>query len=296
MSDRWYGDRDRGRGRGGRPGGGRPQGPGRPGGGRPDDGEGRREFRDRPRDRGRRDPRGPQSAERLSGDRLVYGRNPVRELIRAGRRRVRLVHCLPQLADAAWLADQTVQVAVADDLDVLAGTSDHQGIVAECAPYPYVALSELVGRPGTVVVLDEITDPRNVGAIARSAEATGAIGLVLPERRSAQVNATVCKTSAGAIEHLHVAVVRNIADAVQELKDGGAWTYGAAMDGTPVGDLDLTGSVALVLGGEGKGLRPRVAGACDALVSLPMVGKVDSLNVSAAAAVLMYAAFTAQQG
>lgn len=288
MSDRWHDDRDRGRGRGGRP------GSGRPGGGRPD--EGRREFRDRPRDRGRRDGRSAPSGERPSGDRLVYGRNPVRELIRAERRRVRLVHCLPQLADASWLAGQTVQVAVADDLDVLAGTSDHQGIVAECAPYPYVPLVELVGRPGTVVVLDEITDPRNVGAIARTAEATGAIGLVLPERRSAQVNATVCKTSAGAIEHLHVAVVRNIADAVDELKRGGAWTYGAAMDGTPVGDLDLTGSVALVLGGEGKGLRPRVAGACDALVSLPMVGQVDSLNVSAAAAVLMYAAFTAQQG
>lgn len=290
MSDRWRDDRDRGRGRGGRPGGGRP------GNGRPGDGEGRREFRDRPRDRGRRDRGAGQGGERVASDRLVYGRNPVRELIRAGRRRVRLVHCLPQLADASWLHGQTVQVAVADDLDVLAGTSDHQGIVAECAPYPYVELAELVGRPGTVVVLDEITDPRNVGAIARTAEATGAIGLVLPERRSAQVNATVCKTSAGAIEHLHVAVVRNVADAVQDLKAGGAWTYGAAMDGTPVGDLDLTGSVALVLGGEGKGLRPRVAGACDALVSLPMVGQVDSLNVSAAAAVLMYAAFTAQRG
>lgn len=296
MSDRWYGDGDRGRSRGGRPGGGRPGGGGgRPGGGRPDD-AGRREFRDRPRDRGRRDARSPQAGERPSGDRLVYGRNPVRELIRAGRRRVRLVHCLPQLADASWLADQTVQVAQADDLDVLAGTGDHQGIVAECAPYPYVPLADLIGRPGTVIVLDEITDPRNVGAIARTAEATGAVGLVLPERRSAQVNATVCKTSAGAIEHLHVAVVRNVADAVQELKDGGAWTYGAAMGGTPVGQLDLTGSVALVLGGEGKGLRPRVAGACDALVSLPMVGQVDSLNVSAAAAVLMYAAFNAQQG
>ncbi len=209
---------------------------------------------------------------------------------------MRIVHALPQLADAAWLAGETVQVAVADDLDVLAGTSDHQGIVAECAPYPYVELRELVGRPGTVVVLDEITDPRNVGAIARTAEATGAIGLVLPERRAAQVNATVCKTSAGAIEHLSVAIVRNIADAVAELKAGGAWTYGAAMDGTPVGKVDLSGSAAIVLGGEGRGLRPRVASACDDLISLPMVGKVDSLNVSAAAAVLLYAAMSAQQG
>ncbi|MEH3055135.1 MAG: 23S rRNA (guanosine(2251)-2'-O)-methyltransferase RlmB [Patulibacter minatonensis] len=281
----------RGPGGGGR--GGRPDrfDRGAAGGGRPDPGAGRREFRDRDRDRGRRSAGGD---ERPSGDRLVYGRNPVRELIRAGRRHVRIVHALPQLADAPWLSEQTVQVVSADDLEVLAGTHDHQGIVAECAPYPYVELASLIGRPGTVIVLDEITDPRNVGAIARTAEATGAIGLVVPERRAAQVNATVCKTSAGAIEHLHVAVVRNVADAVQELKAGGAWTYGAAMDGAAFGDLDLTGSVALVLGGEGKGLRPRVAGACDALVSLPMVGKVDSLNVSAAAAVLMYAAFTAQ--
>ena len=202
---------------------------------------------------------------------------------------------LPQLADAPWLAAEHVQVASPEDIEALAGSRDHQGIVAECGEYPYVELAELIGRKGTVIVLDEITDPRNVGAIARTAEATGAIGLVLPERRSAQVNATVCKTSAGAIEHLHVAVVRNIADAVQALKDGGAWTYGAAMGGTPVGKVDLSGSVALVLGGEGKGIRPRVASACDDLISLPMVGKVDSLNVSAAAAVLMYAAFTAQQ-
>lgn len=286
-------DGGRGSGRGGR-GGDRFGGPGDRRGGRGGDGGGRREFRDRPRDRGRREP-GPAAAERPAGDRLVYGRNPVRELIRAGRRRVRIVHCLPQIADAPWLASATVQIVSGEDLDTIAGTSDHQGVVAECAPYPYVPLAELVGRPGTVVVLDEITDPRNVGAIARTAEATGAIGLVLPERRAAQVNATVAKTSAGAIEHLKVAVVRNIADAVQELKDGGAWTYGAAMNGTPIGKVDLTGSVALVLGGEGKGLRPRVAGACDDLISLPMVGQVDSLNVSAAAAVLMYAAFTAQQ-
>jgi 23S rRNA (guanosine2251-2'-O)-methyltransferase len=279
------GGRGDGRGRGGRP--------DRHGGHGGGQGGGRREFRDRSRAPGRRE-QGP--SERPPSDRLVYGRNPVHELIRAGRRRVRIVHALPQMADAPWLADVPVQIAISEDLEVLAGSHDHQGIVAECDTYPYVKLEELIGRPGTVVVLDEITDPRNVGAIARTAEATGAVGLVLPERRAAQVNATVCKTSAGAIEHLHVAVVRNIADAVGELKQGGAWTYGAAMDGTVIGDVDLSGSVALVLGGEGKGLRPRVASACDALVSLPMVGQVDSLNVSAAAAVLMYAAFTAQQG
>ncbi|MFT4036450.1 MAG: RNA methyltransferase substrate-binding domain-containing protein, partial [Patulibacter sp.] len=128
---------------------------------------GRREFRDRPRDFGRRTPPPvPAPVERPPGDRLVYGRNPVRELLRAGRRQVRIVHALPQLAAAPWLERQAVQVASADDLDLLAGTHDHQGIVAECAAYPYVELRELVGRPGTVIVLDEITDPRNVGAIA----------------------------------------------------------------------------------------------------------------------------------
>jgi 23S rRNA (guanosine2251-2'-O)-methyltransferase len=204
------------------------------------------------------------------------------------------VHVSEQLAGAPWLEGVPVRVTNSEIIADIAGTNDHQGIVAECAGYPYVELAELVGQPGVVVVLDEITDPRNVGAIARSAEATGAIGLIIPERRSAKVTATVCKTSAGAIEHLKVAVVVNVADAIADLKAGGAWTYGAAMDGTPVDQLDLTGSVALILGGEGKGLRPRVASACDAIVSLPMVGKVDSLNVSAAAAVLLYAAMAAQ--
>ncbi|MEN0014811.1 MAG: 23S rRNA (guanosine(2251)-2'-O)-methyltransferase RlmB [Solirubrobacteraceae bacterium] len=231
----------------------------------------------------------------LATDGIVYGRNPVRELIRAKRRVVDLVHVTDQVAGAPWLDGVPKRVTNSEIVAEIAGTHDHQGIVAECSGYPYAELAELIGKPGVVIVLDEITDPRNVGAIARTAEATGAIGLVIPERRSAHVTATVCKTSAGAIEHLKVALVRNVADAVADLKAGGAWTYGAAMGGTPVGDLDLTGSVALVMGGEGKGLRPRVAEACDAQVSLTMVGNVDSLNVSAAAAVLMYAAFTAQR-
>jgi 23S rRNA (guanosine2251-2'-O)-methyltransferase len=206
-----------------------------------------------------------------------------------------MVYASEQVAGAEWLAAAPVSISSTDRLAELAGTHDHQGIVAECEPYPYVPLAKLIGKPGVVIVLDEITDPRNVGAIARTAEATGAIGLVLPERRSAHVNATVSKTSAGAIEHLKVAQVVNLSDTLEAFRKAGAWSYGAAMEGTPVGDLDLTGTVVFVLGGEGKGLRPRVASSCDSLVSLPMVGKVDSLNVSAAAAVLMYAAFTAQR-
>lgn len=288
----------RGRGQGGGPRGGR--GPGRPPrddwnqrGGSPRDE--RRQGGGTPRDRDRQ--RAPRQRDEAAppSDRLVYGRNPVRELLRAARRPVHQVYATTQVAGADWLAAAPVTIVSGDALADLAGTGDHQGVVAECGAYPYVPLSELVGQPGVVVVLDEITDPRNVGAIARSAEATGAVGLVLPERRSAHVTATVCKTSAGAIEHLKVAEVRNLSDALADLKAGGAWTYGAAMDGTPVGDLDLTGSVVFVLGGEGRGLRPRVAQNCDALVSLPMVGHVDSLNVSAAATVLLYTAFNAQR-
>lgn len=261
--------------RGGGAGGGPPRG-GR-GGSRPFDGR-----------------RGPGDGNDPPPDRLVYGRNAVCELLRAERREVFAVHATHQVASADWLEGVRVRETDPHDLADLAGSGDHQGIVAECGPYPYAPLERLIGRDGVVVVLDEITDPRNVGAIARTAEATGAIGLILPERRSAQVTATVCKTSAGAVEHLQIARVRNVTDALAQLKEGGAWSYGAAMDGTPVADVDLGGRVALVMGGEGKGLRPRVASACDVLVSLPMAGHVDSLNVSAAAAVLLYAAMGAQ--
>lgn len=279
------GGRARGGGSGGqRPGGGGQRGGGRPGGSRPGD---------HGRDRDPRSHRG--GGDDPPPERLVYGRNAVRELLRAGRRRTFRVHATEQVARLDWLRDVPVRETDPHDLTDLAGSSDHQGVVAECEPYPYAGMQDLVGRDGVVVVLDELTDPRNVGAIARTAEATGAIGLVLPDRRSAHVTATVCKTSAGAVEHLKIVRVRNIADALAELKAGGAWTYGAAMDGTPVSKLDLTGRVTLVMGGEGKGLRPRVADACDDLVSLPMDGHVDSLNVSAAAAVLLYAAMTAQR-
>jgi 23S rRNA (guanosine2251-2'-O)-methyltransferase len=258
----------------------------RPSGGAPDRGRGREE-------RGPRAGRGRTDGPPPPNDKLVYGRNPVKELLRAKRRNVHMIHCVQAAVKVPWLEGLPMHVSSAEDLFQISGTNDHQGIVAECDPYPYVELKSFVGKPGVVLVLDEITDPRNVGAIARTAEATGAVGLVLPERRSAHVNATVCKTSAGAIEHLRVAQVVNLSDTLATLKAGGAWTYGAAMGGTPFQDLELAGPVAIVLGGEGKGLRPRVASNCDALISLPMVGNVDSLNVSAAAAVLMYAAMAA---
>lgn len=181
----------------------------------------------------------------------------------------------------------------ADDLTRLAGSPDHQGVVAEVEPYPYADADEFLGAPDALVVaLDQVQDPHNLGAVCRSAEAAGATGVVIPDRRAAAVTPAVCKASAGAVEHLAVARVRNLADWLEGAKArDGLWIYGAAAGGgESYASLDLTGPVVLALGSEGKGLRPRVAGACDALVSIPMRGRAASLNVSTAAAVLLFEA------
>lgn len=209
---------------------------------------------------------------------LVYGRRPVAEAKR-GRRAVRRVLTTEDVGEA--------------ELTRLAGSPDHQGVVAEVDPYPYVdATSLLDGEAPLVVALDEVQDPHNLGAICRSAEVAGAAGLVLPRRRAAAITAAVCKASAGAVEHLPVARVRNLADWLGQAKGRpGLWVYGADAAGPGVySEVDLRGPVVLVLGSEGKGIRPRVAEACDALVSLPVRGRVASLNVSAAAAVLLFEA------
>ena len=208
---------------------------------------------------------------------IVYGRNPVAEAQR-GRRRVRRV----------WSAEDTG----AAELTRLAGSPDHQGLVAEVDPYPYADPGSLLrSSEALVVALDQVQDPHNLGAICRSAEAAGASGVVIPERRAASVTAAVAKASAGAIEHLQLARVRNLADWLGNARDAGAWVYGAA-EGAEASyeTLDFSGRVVLVLGGEGAGIRPRVASSCDALVRIPTVGRVGSLNVSAAAAVLLFAA------
>jgi 23S rRNA (guanosine2251-2'-O)-methyltransferase len=157
-------------------------------------------------------------------------------------------------------------------------------------PYPYADAAGLLAAPDPwLVALDEVTDPQNLGAVCRTAEVAGATGVILPERRSAEVTPAVCKASAGAVEHLAVAQVRNLADFLTEAKDAGCWVYGAAPGArTRYDQPDYTGGVVLVLGAEGKGLRPRVAATCDDLVSLPLRGRIESLNVSATAAVLLY--------
>jgi len=209
---------------------------------------------------------------------IVYGRRPVAEAKR-GRRRVRRV----------WTADELDGA----ELTRIAGSPEHQGIVAEVDPYPYAEPATLLERPDALILaLDQVQDPRNLGAVCRSAEAAGAAGVVIPRRRAAAITAVACKASAGAVEHLPVARVGNLADWLgREAKDAGAWVYGAdASAPAPHSDADLTGKVVLVLGGEGKGIRRRVAEACDLLISIPLAGRVASLNVSAAAAVLAFEA------
>ncbi len=216
---------------------------------------------------------------------IVYGRNAVREAIR-GPRKVRTVWATKGAAKEFPRA----VAAGADQIAARAGSDGHQGVCADVEEYRYADAAALLRTPDPVLVaLDEVTDPQNLGAVARTAECTGATGVILPERRSAEVTPAVCKASAGAVEHLAIARVRNLADFLADAKAAGCWSYGAAAGGsTPYRQVDWKGGVVLVLGAEGRGLRPRVAAACDALVSLPLRGRIDSLNVSATAAVFLY--------
>jgi 23S rRNA (guanosine2251-2'-O)-methyltransferase len=229
---------------------------------------------------------------------VLYGRNPVREALRARRRPVHRVWATRGAASEPWLRDVEVLEARPDEIAVRAGTEAHQGLCAEVGDYPYVGAAELLGAPDPLLVaLDELQDPQNLGAICRTAECVGASGVVIPERRSAEVTPAVCKASAGAVEHLSIARVRNLADFLGEAKEAGCWCYGAAVDGAaPYLEPDYRGGCVLVIGAEGRGLRPRVAAACDQLVALPMRGHVQSLNASAAAAALLYGILQRREG
>jgi 23S rRNA (guanosine2251-2'-O)-methyltransferase len=158
-------------------------------------------------------------------------------------------------------------------------------------PYPYVELEDLLAAPDPlVVVLDGVTDPHNLGAVLRVAEGAGASGVVIPKDRAAGVTAAAVKASAGASEHVPIARVTNLRRAIDRMKEAGLWVYAAEVGGTPYTELDLTGPVGLVLGSEGRGMRRLVREGCDGAVSIPMLGAVGSLNVSVAAAVLLYEA------
>ena len=231
--------------------------------------------------------RAPESPRERGRD-IVYGRNAVREALR-GRRRVHRIWATEATARDGW-SGAPVKLVPAAEIEALAGSDAHQGVVAEVDPYPYADAAELLTAPDPLLVaLDEVTDPQNLGAVCRTAECAGATGVILPERRSAEVTAAVCKASAGAVEHLPVARVRNLADFLADAKSAGCWCYGAAAGATTRYDQpEYAGGVVMVLGAEGRGLRPRVAAACDDLVALPLHGRIGSLNVSATAAVLVY--------
>lgn len=170
-------------------------------------------------------------------------------------------------------------------------------MVAEVDPYPYADPNALLRRDGALLVaLDQVQDPRNLGAVARSAEFAGAAGLVIPDRRSAEVTAVACKASAGAVEHLEIARVRNLADWLRDARGAEFWIWGADAEAEKAPwEIHLTGSTVLVLGGEGAGIRPRVAAACDGFMALPKAGRVESLNVSAAASALLFEAARQRQ-
>jgi 23S rRNA (guanosine2251-2'-O)-methyltransferase len=223
---------------------------------------------------------------------LVYGRRAVHEVLRGRREVIELLATERAIAAEPWLAEARPKVRPDRELTELADTRDHQGAVARVEPYRYADAYELAARDSPMLaVLDKVTDPRNLGAVCRSAEGAGATGVIVPAHGAAIVTPAVARASAGAIEHLPIAVVTNLARFLEEVKGPQLWVYGAAGDaGATMWDTDLTGGVALVLGAEGKGLRPLVRRTCDALVSIPLAGEVESLNVSVAAAVLLYEA------
>jgi 23S rRNA (guanosine2251-2'-O)-methyltransferase len=226
---------------------------------------------------------------------LVYGRRPVHEALRGPREVLELQATERALKAEPWLREENVvrvQVEPERELTAAAGTPDHQGVVARVEPYRYADAYEIAAGPAPLLAcLDSVTDPRNLGAVCRTAEGAGASGVVVPAHRSARVTAAVCRASAGAVEHLPVALVKNLARYLGEVKSPRLWVWAAAGDAdTTMWDADLAGGVALVLGAEGTGLRPLVRRTCDAAVAIPLAGRIESLNVSVAAAILLYEA------
>jgi 23S rRNA (guanosine2251-2'-O)-methyltransferase len=247
--------------------------------------------------------RGPVSRAAEAEERPLYGRNPVLELLRAGGRRVEEIAILsdgrgPALHELLGLAKrQGVKISyrTRDQLTAIAGDPHHQGVVARVAGASYTSLADLLEIPGRrgeapfLLALDQVQDPRNLGAVLRTAEATGVHGVVVPKHHAVGLTGAAAKSAMGAAELVPVAREANLVNVLETIKKEGIWVIGAApTGGKALWDTDLTGSLCLVLGGEGEGLRPLVARTCDLLVSLPMRGRLGSLNISAAAAVLCY--------
>lgn len=240
--------------------------------------------------------------EKESGNNIIAGRNPVMEAIRSGREIDRLL-----VAHGAANGSVTAIIAKCHErgilikevspskLDYLTGGANHQGIAVMIATQEYCQVDDILAvaqernEKPFIIICDEIEDPHNLGAIIRTAEAAGVHGIIIPKRRSASLNVTVAKAASGALEYMKVARVTNISNEIDRLKEKGIWVFGADMDGDDYTKTDFDIPCALVIGNEGKGIGTLVAKKCDGIISLPMVGKINSLNASVAAGILMYA-------
>ncbi len=262
---------------------------------------------DRQRASGGRPPRSDHagsSATRRAGRELLYGRQPVRELLRAGRRRVAAIHLLarakatPELDEIVETAEKrNIRLNLADGqkLEGLVGDVNHQGVVADVFPFRYVSYKKMLSEAGQdknalFLFLDHLEDPQNVGSLLRSAEAAGVTGVVIPQHRAVGITPAVVRASAGAAEHMSIAIVPNLVRCMKLLQERNVWFAGleAGEESTLISETDLTGAVGIVVGSEGKGLRRLVRETCDFLVKLPMHGSVSSLNAGVAGAIAMF--------
>jgi len=234
-------------------------------------------------------------------DDMIIGRNAVLELLKSGRtvdsvlmssgdKKGTIVQIMAKCREKGIVLKEVSSVK----LDFMCAKGNHQGVIALCAVHEYASLDDIFeaaekkGQPPFIIICDEIEDPHNLGAIIRTAEAVGANGLIIPKRRSASLSFSVAKASAGATEYLPVVKVSNLVQTIEELKQRGVWIFGAHMEGNPWCKADLKGSVAIVIGSEGNGIGNLIKQKCDLLLSLPMSGKINSLNASVAGGILMY--------
>lgn len=232
---------------------------------------------------------------------VIEGRNPVLEALKSGRTINKILvskgekhGSLREILKIAKEKGLVIQEVDKKKLDSLAQSNNHQGIIAMVAPHSYVEVEDILARAQAkgetpfLLLLDGIEDPHNLGSILRSADGAGVHGVIIPQRRAVALTAVVAKTSAGAIEHVPVARVTNIVQTIEDLKKKGVWVAGAHMEGNLYTETKLTGPLALVIGGEGKGIGRLVKEKCDFLVSIPMLGQVSSLNAAVAASLLLY--------
>ena len=232
---------------------------------------------------------------------IICGRNPVLEAVRSGREidRLLVAHGVTGGSVTAIIAKCKARGILIKEispqkLDYYCGGANHQGVAVMYAAEEYSTPEEILetakerGEKPFIIICDEIEDPHNLGAIIRTAEATGVHGIIIPKRRSASLNATVAKSASGALEYMKVARVTNIANTIDFLKENGVWVFGADMDGDDYTLTDFDMPCAIVIGNEGKGIGTLTAKKCDGIISLPMCGKINSLNASVAAGILMY--------